>query len=476
MISKTGVRRSSVQSRAGMPARILGPGRAGVKVRAAVKIAPVRALLLLGLAVAVLLRGAHAVDDRRPLRRAGQRPLRGRAVREGDGRGPPVPVQRGRGADHRARRASCTRRSSRSPTPPARAARRSSPSRCSSARRSTSPRSRSRRAWPRASPAPREGLLAGALVALGGPVVWGYLYGSDIALFLFLALLLLDRWLAWWDGGTAAGLAAAGVARVARPAGGPRPSPSSSAPASLRAVPTAAASRRERLLPWLPAAGGCSVLVLLQRAVTGVLARARRSAKSRCCRTTARWRRVAVASKYGVDVLRGLLLGLYPSEVPIGFSQGQAAFVFPPLAPRPRPARGGEGDATRCVARLRIWLAPVALVFALAGPNVFMGVHFNRYLMWAFPGLLAFAAAGLGAATRLVARDDARARARRSSAAAAGLFVAARRCSRRRASPPSTRRWRGETWRREVPMAAWIRAKPAAGRRRSRTPRRASST
>ena len=29
---------------------------------------------------------------------------------------------------------------------------------------------------------------------------------------------------------------------------------------------------------------------------------------------------LAVASKYGVDALRGLLLGLYPAEVPIGFS------------------------------------------------------------------------------------------------------------------------------------------------------------
>ncbi|HEY7516129.1 MAG TPA: hypothetical protein VIC87_16690, partial [Vicinamibacteria bacterium] len=31
------------------------------------------------------------------------------------------------------------------------------------------------------------GSLAAALVALGGPVVWGFLYGSDIALFMFLS-------------------------------------------------------------------------------------------------------------------------------------------------------------------------------------------------------------------------------------------------------------------------------------------------
>ena len=50
--------------------------------------------------------------------------------------------------------------------------------------------------------------------------------------------------------------------------------------------------------------------------------------------------------------------------------------------------------------------ALTALAVALTIPNVFLGVHFNRYLMWAFPGLLAFTAAGLGVATRLVARDD----------------------------------------------------------------------
>ena len=31
---------------------------------------------------------------------------------------------------------------------------------------------------------PREGWLAGGLVALGGPVVWGFLYGADVALFI----------------------------------------------------------------------------------------------------------------------------------------------------------------------------------------------------------------------------------------------------------------------------------------------------
>jgi hypothetical protein len=295
----------------------------------------------------------------------------------------------------------------------------------------------------------REGLLAGALVALGGPVAWGYLYGSDIAVFLFLALLLLDRWLAWADGKGAVGLAVAGsLLALARPEGllialllGV---------ATLRRRATAA---RERLLPWVPAVVGLLVLGF-QRVVAGSWLATSVGEKA-LLPNYGPVETLALASKYGVDVLRGLLLGLYPSEVPIGFAQGQAPFFFPPLALllvllaalRP-PARLQLGA--------RSWLAVVALVFALAGPNVFMGVHFNRYLMWAFPGLLAFAAAGLGLATRLVARDD-EALERGLFRAAAGLFVLLALLSTAHFAAVYAE-MAGETWSREVPMAAWIRA------------------
>jgi hypothetical protein len=164
---------------------------------------------------------------------------------------------------------------------------------------------------------------------------------------------------------------------------------------------------------------------------------------------------LALASKYGVDVLRGLLLGLYPSEVPIGLAQGHAAFFFPPLAlvlillVAVRPPAGPALP-------VRAWLVLVALVFALAGPNVFMGVHFNRYLMWAFPGLLALAAAGLGVATRLAARED-DALERGLFRAGAGLFVLLGLLATARFAAVYAQ-MAGETWRREIPMAAWIRA------------------
>jgi 4-amino-4-deoxy-L-arabinose transferase-like glycosyltransferase len=295
----------------------------------------------------------------------------------------------------------------------------------------------------------REGILAGALVAFGGPVVWGYLYGSDIALFLFLALLLLDRWLAYADGAGAGGLALAGaLVALARPEG--LPVALVLGAASLRCPRS---SRRERLLPWLPLAAAVLVLAV-QRAATGSWLATSVGEKA-LLPNYGPVETVALASKYAVDVLRGLLLGFYPAEVPIGLAQGQAPFFFPPLALLLVLLAAVKAPAEARFAA-RTWLALVALVFALAGPNVFMGVHFNRYLMWAFPGLLAFAAAGLGAATRLLAREDA-ALERGLFRAGAGLFVLLGLLSTARFAAVYAEMG-GETWRREIPMAAWIRA------------------
>jgi hypothetical protein len=297
---------------------------------------------------------------------------------------------------------------------------------------------------------PREGLLAGALVALGGPVAWGYLYGSDIALFLFLALLVLERWLAYWQGDSGLGLAlATALLALARPEGLPialllgaasfwRPGP--------------AATRRERLLPWAGVVAGLFVLAL-QRALTGGWLSTSVAEKS-LLPSYGPVETLAASTKYGVDVIRGLLLGLYPAEAQIGFSMGQAPFAFPPLGlllvliAVARPAAGVRGAA-------RAWLAVVGVVFAIAGPNVFMGVHFNRYLLWAFPGLLVFAAAGLGVATRLVAREDA-ALERVLFRSAAGLYLLLGLLSTVCLAAIYSE-MAGETWRREIPMADFIR-------------------
>ena len=153
-------------------------------------------------------------------------------------------------------------------------------------------------------------------------------------------------------------------------------------------------------------------------------------------------------------MVRGLLLGLYPSQAPVGFARGWASFGFPPLAlVLVLLVLAHPPDA---LARpLQLWAVLVALLFALVGPNVFMGVHFNRYLMWAFPGLLALTAVGLGVGTRLLARDD-ESLDRRLFTAGTALFLGLGLLSTLRFANVFGQ-MAGEIYRREIPAAEWIR-------------------
>jgi hypothetical protein len=296
---------------------------------------------------------------------------------------------------------------------------------------------------------PDEGLLGGALVALGGPVVWGFLYGSDIALFMFLALLVLDRWLAFWFSGRGRGLAVAGsLLALARPEG----LPIAVVLGAASLLRPGQASRGARLLPWVPAGIGLSLLVAL-RLLTGSWLGTSVADKA-LLSNYGLVHSLDVATKYGVDVLRGLLLGLYPAEAPIGFSAGQAAFVFPPLGLAFVLLAALKAPAELRPA-VRTWLVLVAALFAVVGPNVFMGVHFNRYLMWAFPGLLALVAVGLGPAAHLVARDDTGFE-RGLFRTGAGLFVVLGALSTAHFAAVYAA-GAGATWRREIPTAEWIR-------------------
>ncbi|PYQ18546.1 MAG: hypothetical protein DMF79_14690 [Acidobacteria bacterium] len=297
------------------------------------------------------------------------------------------------------------------------------------------------------------GGLAGALLALGGPIAWSFLYGSDIALYMFLALLLLDRWLAFWAGGSARGFAVAGsLLALARPEG-----------LWIGALLGGASLRRPSgrqaggWLPALPAVTGVLVLAM-NRAVTGDWLGTSVADKSLLANYGLR-DTVSLVSEYAVDVLRGLLLGFYPSQAPLGFSRGWAPFYFPPLGllfillavlRAPEPLR----------APLRWWLATVALVCALVSANVFMGVHFNRYLMWAFPGLLVIAAVGLRFATGLADRDPSFERA--LLRAGAGLFLALGLLSTARFAALYGE-MAGSVARRDLALAEWIRQKLPAG-------------
>ncbi len=294
----------------------------------------------------------------------------------------------------------------------------------------------------------REGLLAGALVALGGPVVWSFLYGSDVALFMFLALWLLERLLAEWSG-RGDGIAVVGtLIALARPEGLPL---GLALGVASRWRPEAARRGTAGLLAWLPAAAGLAVLALY-RLVTGSWLGTSVADKSLLANYGFR-DSLALVTEYGVNVLRGLVLGFYPPEASLGFAKGWAAFFFPPLALFFILLALAQPPAA-CRAPLRFWAATVAALFALVAPNVFMGVHFNRYLMWAFPGLLALTAVGFGRATRLLAGGDVSLE-RSLFRAGAGLFVALGLLSTLRFAALYGD-MAGEVARRDVATAQWI--------------------
>jgi hypothetical protein len=249
----------------------------------------------------------------------------------------------------------------------------------------------------------REGWLAGGLVALGGPVVWGFLYGADIALFMFLTMWLLRSLLTAWPSGRFGPVAAPAVlAALTRPEGLPL--------AILVAGgwwlgPGRRARGAEAVLPWVAVLAG--VLVLANnRVLTGSWVGTSLADKSLFANFGIA-AGIGIVAEYGVDVIRGLLLGFYPSSANIGFNRGWAALCFPPLgllligaaALRRHPSTPA----------VRLWLLATAALFALVSPNMFLGVHFNRYILWAFPTLLALVAAGTGALARAAggARDRA---------------------------------------------------------------------
>jgi hypothetical protein len=164
---------------------------------------------------------------------------------------------------------------------------------------------------------------------------------------------------------------------------------------------------------------------------------------------------VALVSGFAVDVVRGLLLGFYPSDAPIGFARGFAPLFLPPLALLLVLVALATEGAPRGFA-LQTFVGAVLLVGFLAGANTFMGVHFNRYLLWTFPVLLVLCAVGLKRATRLLAPGDpAREGALFKAFALLCLVLGALSTARMGAFYGASA---GEIARRELPMAAWIRA------------------
>ncbi len=341
--SKAGVRRRSVQSSRGsisaLPAS-WGPSRRESRRPACgVKMSSVRALLLLGVLVACGFLGLMLLRHRRPLRGPDPGSLRDRAVRPGHGRGPPLPVQRRRGAHHRGDQPPPHRDPRRRPRPrgPGRGPR--------GLRRPLRGRALSRLDPPRpsrgraASRARARVCSPGRSSPSGDPSSGRYLYGSDIALFLFLALLVLDRWLAFWRDGRAGGFAARRDAPGPGPARGPAdgPGPRRGQPAARPPARDASGSCRGfRSRPALLLVVGCS-------AASPGRGSAPRSRTRRSCPTTASCTRSTSPPSTGSTWCGGCCWGSTRPSRPIGFSAGAGRLRLPAARAPLRPPRRDRG-------------------------------------------------------------------------------------------------------------------------------------
>jgi hypothetical protein len=246
---------------------------------------------------------------------------------------------------------------------------------------------------------PAAGTLAGALVALGGPVVWGFHYGSDIAPYMLLTLWTLAALLDGWTTGRVAAIALpATLLALARPEG-----LAFGLLLGAALVLGPARSARARLTACLPAVAGALVLVLY-RWRTGLWLGTSIADKSLFANYGIA-EGLGVLAEYATDVVRGLLLGFYPAAAPVGLSQGWAPYYFAPLSLLLVLLALCTVAETE---RRPLWTfaAIASAVAALVSPNVFLGVHFNRYLMWAFPVVHVLTAVGLAAAARMAARGD----------------------------------------------------------------------
>jgi len=296
---------------------------------------------------------------------------------------------------------------------------------------------------------PEVAALSGLLVALGGPAAWGFLYGSDIALFMFLSLWLLERLLAEREAGAPRwSAAAATLLALARPEG---------LPIALALAgfwwlgPRPARGARDRAVALIPAAAGLGVLVLY-RAVTGSWLGTSVADKSLVA-AYGLPDALGLSAEYAQDLLRGVLLGFFPSQTPLGFARGWAPYYLPPLALVPILALLLSRHAAAVPARL--WALIAAGVSLLVAPNLFMGVHYNRYLLWAVPGLLVLFAGGVSLLARGLARGDA-ALERKLFAAAAAVAIAGASLSTLRFAV-AYGEMGGEVWVRDVALADWIR-------------------
>ncbi len=241
--------------------------------------------------------------------------------------------------------------------------------------------------------------LGAVLVILNGPLAWSFHYGADIALVLFLSSWLFAAWLE--DGGTQAG----GSTRFVLPACLlALTRPEAAALVSVLAAWTFWDARRrtgkwELRIQWLLPTLTAVLVLLALRLATGSAAHT--SFAQKLLSANWGWFGAAVLSiEYWSDILRGVLLGFYPASQRLGLGGANAPyFAAPFLLVFVFLALLRRSEETR---RAGAFLLGSLVTVILVTPTVYLGVHSNRYLLFALPPLLILFSLGLDQAAFLL--------------------------------------------------------------------------
>ncbi len=246
-------------------------------------------------------------------------------------------------------------------------------------------------------------LLGALLVALNGPLAWSFHYGADIALVLLLSTWLFAAWLEDEAGSTLFVLPACLLA-LTRP----------EAVVLVAALGGAAvweARKRQGRWSWRPKwflpTAVAALVPLGLRLFTGSAANTSFSQKL----LPANWGTFSAAVfsiDYWSDILRGVLLGFYPPSQRLGLGEASAPYyaapfliVFVFLA---------FLTASRALHRAGAFLFAALLTAIATTPTIHMGVHFNRYLLFALPPLLVLSAVGMDGAALILSNAFPRSR------------------------------------------------------------------
>ena len=240
-------------------------------------------------------------------------------------------------------------------------------------------------------------MAAGLLFALSGPLIWGFLCGMDLGLFVILLLAILKSFLSERETGRyTKTVLFASLLSLARPEG-LAISLIVGATVLLNELLRRRKIRASQLVLLIPVFLSLGVL-LLNYSLTGDFLSS--SVKPKLLtRSLSTGGVISVVAKFIMDVVRGIFGGAYSGAGQVGLLSGPGVFAhFAPLAlvfavlAFPLALRELR---SRKVGFAVLGMVLLLLGLVLAAPTLFSGVQYHRYIMWVYPIFIIYIVLGL---------------------------------------------------------------------------------